>query len=197
MSTKEIEGQVKVGPWTILHELGEGGMARVSFAKRTNIEGDENHQVVVVKTPKAEFLVDPRRRKLFFDEIGVASKMNHPNVVKAIDWGVDEWLPYIAMEFVAGGDLSSLISAATSKEIEFTVELAVYVTQQVAYGLQYAHTFKIGNVSECIIHRDVAAKNVLVSGAGAVLLTDFGVASALSIQSSANVLKGTAAYMGP
>jgi len=197
MSTKELEGQVKVGPWTILHELGEGGMARVSFAKRTNIEGDENQQVAVVKTPKAEFLVDPRRRKLFFDEIGVASKMTHPNVVKAIDWGVDHGLPYIAMEFVAGGDLSSLISAATNKEIEFTVELAAYITQQVAYGLQYAHTFKIDNVSERIIHRDVAAKNVLVSGAGAVLLTDFGVASALSIQSSANVLKGTAAYMAP
>ena len=198
MSTKELESQVKVGPWTILHELGEGGMARVSFAKRANIEGDEeDQQVAVVKTPKAEFLVDARRRKLFFDEIRVASKMTHPNIVKALDWGVDEGLPYIAMEFVAGGNLSSLISAATSKEISISIDLAAYITQQVAYGLQYAHSFKIGNVSERIVHRDVAAKNVLVSGSGAVLLTDFGVASALSIESSANVLKGTAAYMAP
>ena len=198
MSTKEIEDQIKIGPWTILHQLGEGGMARVSFAKRTNIEGDdENQQVAVLKTPKAEFLVDARRRKLFFDEIRVSSKMTHPNVVKALDWGVDEGLPYIAMEFVAGGNLSSLITTAANQEIEFSVNLTAYITQQIAYGLQYAHTFKIANVSERIIHRDVAAKNVLVSGSGAVLLTDFGVASALSIESSANVLKGTAAYMAP
>jgi serine/threonine protein kinase len=186
---------VTIGPWQIMHELGEGGMARVLLAERAL--GSGHSKVAVVKVPKERYLVDGRHREAFFAEADLAMKLDHPNIVPVFDAGVDEGLPYFAMMFVAGRSLSEVIRDRSLNHIEADCEVAAYVTLQVAYALQYAHEFEIGSVPQRIIHRDVSAKNVMVGGDGSVRLSDFGVATALSTKTSGHVIKGTIVYMAP
>lgn len=199
MSEPRSSGQeptpITIGPWRILHELGEGGMARVLLAERELATG--HTKIAVVKVPKERYLVDEKHREAFFAEADLAMKLDHPNIVPVFDAGVDEGLPYFAMMFVSGKSLSEVIRDRSRHHIDGDCEVAAYVTLQVAYALQYAHEFEIAGVHQQIIHRDVSAKNVMVGGDGSVLLSDFGVASALSHETSGHAVKGTLVYMAP
>src|SRR5690606_22390542 len=71
------------------------------------------------------------------------------------------------------------------------------VVRGVAQGLDYAHNYETNGVHQHIVHRDVASKNVMIDGAGSVLLADFGVATSIRTQTSRMDAKGTLAFMAP
>ncbi|HEV8323574.1 MAG TPA: protein kinase [Myxococcota bacterium] len=107
---------------------------------------------------------------------------------------------FIAMEYVSGPDLASLIRRSAKLSLEVPIEIAVFVTAQVARALDHAHRARDAHGRALgIVHRDVSPHNILVSRDGEVKLTDFGIVKATGLlgDSEAGVLKGKYAYMAP
>ncbi len=153
-----------VGPYELERLLGTGGMAEVWLAKRA--DGAFERQVAL-KLP----LVSRLRRDLeerFFRERDILAKLEHPNIARLYDGGVDaEGLPYLAMEYVSG---QSLICWCDGHQLGIAERLKLFL--HVLEAVQYAH-------EKQVIHRDIKPSNIMVTESGQVRLLDFGVAKLL------------------
>ena len=168
-------------------ELGGGGMSRVFLAQEVALG---RNVVIKVLLPElaAGVSVDRFRREIQF-----AAQLQHPHIVPLLSAGESNGLPFFTMPFIAGETLA-LKLARTG---ELPVNETVRILRDVASALAYAH-------GEGIMHRDVKPGNVLISG-GVAVVTDFGVAKALSVSADAGathltslgVALGTPAYMAP
>ena len=173
--------------YAIDRELGGGGMSRVFLATETAL----GRQVVVkLLPPEMAATVSTER---FKREILLAARLQHPHIVPVLTAGDADGLPYFTMPFIEGESLRARIS----KHGEMPVVEAARVLREIASALAYAH-------DHGIVHRDIKPDNVLVSG-GSAMVTDFGVAKALSKSSnveqgsttSLGIALGTPAYMSP
>ena len=173
-----------VGPYHLEKPLGRGGAGTV-YKSLNRLTG----MPVAVKLLDANLLSDSRRQYRFAQEFQAASKLDHPNIVRALDFGMDGGQGYLVMEYVDGETLGDLIDR-TGRLPEAD---AVRIIMQVAQGLGYAHRRKI-------IHRDVKPDNILIRKDGQVKLTDFGLAkdltSARHVTQAATAL-GTPHFMAP
>jgi nitrous oxidase accessory protein NosD/predicted Ser/Thr protein kinase len=174
----------QIGKFEILRLLGKGAMGEV-FLGRDPVLGRE----VAIKTvqPGSSFGAEAQAR--FQREARATAAMNHPNIVTVFDFGEEEGLHYLVMEFIEGEDLESLITKGSLSKAELLEALA-----QSCEGLAYAH-------ERGVIHRDVKPGNIIVTRRGKKVhakLTDFGVAlidrSTLTEQ---GVWMGTVSYMAP
>ena len=168
-------------------ELGGGGMSRVFVA----VDPTLGRRVVVkVLPPDMAAAVSVER---FKREIVLAARLQHPHVVPLLSAGELDGVPYFTMPFVEGESLRVRLA----QRGELPVTEAMRVLREVASALAYAH-------DRGIVHRDVKPDNILLSG-GAAMVTDFGVAKALSMSgdrsasslTSMGVALGTPAYMAP
>lgn len=169
-------------------ELGGGGMSRVFVAEEASL----GRKVVIKVLPPemaAAVSIDRFRR-----EIQLAARLQHPHIVPLLSAGETNGLPYFTMPFVKGESLR----ARLAKGGELPISEAVRILREVASALAYAHENQV-------VHRDIKPENVLISG-GSAMVTDFGVAKALSASSGAapgdtltslGVALGTPAYMAP
>ncbi|MGK2933711.1 MAG: LpqB family beta-propeller domain-containing protein [Gemmatimonadaceae bacterium] len=166
-------------------ELPGGGMSRVFVAEEVELE----RKVVVKVLPPdlgAGLNIDRFRR-----EIQLAAKLQHPHIVPLLAGGAQGALLYYTMPFIDGESLREKLA----KSRELPVHEAVKILIEIADALAYAHTHSV-------VHRDIKPENVLMAGKHAVV-TDFGVARALSNSTGASSLTsmgvalGTPAYMAP
>ena len=172
--------------YTLERELGGGGMSRV-FLARDNTLG---RQVVIkILPPEMAAAVSSQR---FRREVQLAANLQHPHIVPLLSAGETNGLPYFTMPYVKGESLK----AHLLKVGELPLSEAIRILREVASALAYAH-------ENNVVHRDIKPDNVLISGDSAVV-TDFGVAKALSASSDASsgltsmgVALGTPAYMAP
>src|SRR5947208_11028348 len=169
----------------IERELGGGGMSRVFLAQEVHL----GRQVVVkVLPPEMAAGVNQER---FEREIRLAATLQHPHIVPLLTAGAKGDLLYYVMPHIAGESLRSRITHERALPVGETVR----ILRDVCDALAYAH-------GHGVVHRDVKPDNVLISGKHA-LVTDFGVAKAVSISSGAGTLTslgmalGTPAYMAP
>lgn len=165
----DLVGTVINDRYQIIERLSEGGMGVVYRAQHT-----------VLQSPFAiKVLLHPQMKKAqqrFLMEARLASKINHPNTVYIADFGVlSDDRPYLAMEFLAGPTLSSLIKSGPMDQLR-----AAQITLQIARGLQAVH-------DKGIIHCDLKPENVFVLKQGAqgnnqdfVKIVDFGIATSLN-----------------
>src|SRR5438552_5045033 len=168
-------------------ELGGGGMSRVFVAQETALD---RKVVIKVLPPETAAQVSLER---FKREILLAAKLQHPHIVPLLTAGVSNGLPYFTMPFVDGESLRVRLA----RHGELPVNHAIRMLREIASALAYAH-------EHGIVHRDLKPDNVLLSG-GSAMVTDFGVAKALSASSNAEhagltslgVALGTPAYMSP
>lgn len=172
--------------YVVERELGGGGMSRVFVA----FEKALGRRVVVKLLPPdlaADISVERFRR-----EIQVAAQLVHPNIVPLLSAGEADGLPFYTMPLVEGESLRTRLARAGPLEIDQALELA----RQIAHALDYAHR-------RGIIHRDVKPGNVLLHDERHALVTDFGIARALTQASSSPTLTevglalGTPTYMSP
>jgi predicted Ser/Thr protein kinase len=166
-----------VGHYRITSQLGAGGMGEVFLAEDPRLQ-----RKAAIKFLPVEVAADPGRRQRFLKEARAASALNHPHVCIVYDVGeTEDGLPYIAMEYIEGGSLDSVLKTRRL-EIPQIVDLAA----QVADALDAAHTCRI-------VHRDIKPANISLNERGQVKVLDFGLAKRMP-QESTDVL-GTTASM--
>jgi serine/threonine protein kinase/predicted ATPase len=207
------------GRYRLLKRLGHGGMAEVFKAKSFGVEGFE--KVLVIKRILPELAKSKRFSDLFVHEAKLAVRLSHANIVQVFDLGTVEQSTgptyFIAMEYVAGLDLATLLAHALANKAELPVGMCVYIAAEVAKGLDHAHRRRDDQLRPLgIVHRDVSPQNILLSWEGEVKVTDFGIAKARDLldegepgdhdveraqeasgEPSPNLLHGKYAYMSP
>lgn len=192
---------VLYGKYQLLDLLARGGMAEVYKAKSHGVEGFE--KILVIKRILPELSENPQFVEMFINEAKIAVTLSHANIVQVFDLGRADGTYFIAMEYVAGYDLATVLARGRRLARPIPQELAVYVVSELAKGLDYAHRRRDAQLRPLnIVHRDVSPQNVLLSFEGEVKLTDFGIAkAALAVSASEDtdigVLKGKYAYMSP
>jgi serine/threonine protein kinase len=185
-----------LGRYELLRPLARGGMGEVYLARR-RAAGVEKW--LVVKRMRPERAGDSRFLELFMREARLTMSLTHQNIVPVFDFGRIDDQVFLAMERVEGKDLGSsltkanLVAPATPG---LPPLLAAFVASECLQALDYAHRRKSPDGAELgIVHRDVTPRNVLLSWAGEVKLTDFGIA--VLAGDAASKATGTPAYMAP
>jgi serine/threonine protein kinase len=147
-----------VGNYDLLEKIAEGGMGAI-YRGRNRATG----QIVAVKVMPPHTASNPVLLKRFEQEFRAASRLDHPNIVRALDFGDAGNMPYLVMEFVEGISLGQKID----QEGRIPETEAIRIIAQVAQGLHRAHKLNL-------IHRDVKPDNILITPDGIAKLADLG-----------------------
>jgi TonB family protein len=189
----------RFGQYEVLERIAAGGMAELSKARLSGVQGFE--KIVAIKKILPHLADNDEFLTMFADEAKLAAQLNHPNIVHIFDLGkIDAGGYFIAMEYVEGRDLRSLLQSAREVGAPLPTPLAVYVASKIAAALDYAHRRRDSEGRELnIVHRDVSPPNILISYEGDIKLCDFGIAKAASkaSQTQSGALKGKVQYMSP
>ena len=186
------------GPYRLLERVAVGGMAEVFRAKRSGVEGFE--KVVAVKRILSHLSDNKEFVDMFIDEAKMVAGLTHPNIVQIFDLGKIDRSYYIAMEYVHGRDLRTILRRARERNVPVPLELSAFVVSRVCAALEYAHRKRDESGQPMLlVHRDVSPQNILLSFEGDVKLTDFGIAKAASKASITDkgALRGKLLYMSP
>lgn len=168
------------------------------FVARRRGQGDFEKDVAL-KLLLPHLVTDAEFTQRFFDEARLVARMNHPNIVQLFDVGDADGRPYLAMALVESISLGSLLKAARARNEQLPVPVIRYIALCLLEALGYAHALTGPNGPLNVVHRDVTPSNILVSTAGAVMLTDFGIARAHTNvhQTQPGRVRGKFAYMAP
>jgi serine/threonine protein kinase len=175
----------QLGRYEIVAELGRGAMGIVYKAT-----DPELGRTVAIKTVNMALGGDDveNYQKRFTQEARAAGGLNHPAIVTIYDIGRTQDIAYMAMEFIEGTELRTILQEGP----RLTVAQAVAIAAQVADGLAYAH-------ARGIVHRDIKPANIMVLDDGAVKITDFGIARMRASQelTQTGTMLGSPKYMSP
>ena len=191
-------GGQRFGHYTLLERIAVGGMAEVWKARMDGVAGFQ--KTVAIKKILPHLTENKEFERMFVDEAKLAAELNHPNITHIYDLGVIQDEYYIAMEYVEGRNLRSILDTANRKGMPIPQKLSLLVTSRMASALDYAHRKRDGDDRELgLVHRDVSPQNVLISYEGDIKLCDFGIVKAVSktSQTKAGALKGKLQYMAP
>jgi len=171
----------RIGNYRLVKLLGRGGFAEVYLAEHIHL--NTQAAVKLLSTQLANEDIE-----LFRNEARMIASLLHSHIVRVLDFGVENSVPYLVMDYAPNGTLR----LRHPKGSRLTLQLVVGYVQQIAQALQYAHEKRV-------IHRDIKPENMLIGRNSEILLTDFGIA--LVAQSSHNQktqnIAGTLAYMAP
>ncbi len=157
----------QVGAYRILHEIASGGMGQVFLAERTSGQFQQQVALKIIKQgPNSEIAL-----KRFRDEIQIMARLQHPNIARLYDGGINEdGLSYFTMEYIEGEPIDTYCD---THKLSIRQRLRLFLT--VCAAVQYAHR-------NLIVHRDIKPGNILVTDGGMVKLLDFGIAKALAAE---------------
>lgn len=171
----------KIGNYTLLQELGKGGMGQVYLAHDPRFD-----RGVAIKVLPREFLHDDKFLARFEREARTIALLEHPAIVPVYDYGEEDGQPYLVMRYMAGGTLRDRMTQGEISNAEILKIIA-----PIAEALNEAH--KNG-----IVHRDMKPGNILFDSSGRAYLSDFGIAKISQAQTlTGSALVGTPAYMSP
>jgi eukaryotic-like serine/threonine-protein kinase len=176
-----------LGKYQIVEEIGRGGFATVYLAR-----DEEAARDVALKILDPQLARDPLVVQRFQHEFQLAQRLDHPHIVKALDFGEVDSRLYLAMALVRGFDLRVRLK----KSGPLAVDAALNIARQIAGALDYAH-------QQGILHRDIKSANVLLDADGRALLSDFGLMQAvdgstfMTTYTTSSGFLGTAEYLSP
>jgi serine/threonine protein kinase len=175
----------KAGRYEVVRELGRGSMGIV-YQGFDPIIG----RTVAIKTMLTEGLAPEEYKEFrarFQREAQAAGVLSHPNIVNVFDYGEDNGILYLIMEFLEGTSLEKLVEGKKVLPIETIIPMC----EQVCSALDHAH-------ERGIVHRDIKPANIMILNNGAVKVTDFGIAKMVSMgMTQAGLVLGTPNYMSP
>ncbi|MCS6885096.1 MAG: serine/threonine-protein kinase [Acidobacteriota bacterium] len=185
----KLIGTTIAGKYKIVRKLGQGGMGQVYQGEHLLLE-----RQVAVKFLKSELEVDERVAARFMREAKTAAKLEHPHAVTIYDYGIQDELAYIVMEYISGKSLREWLSRHGRCDLEHVAKWM----SQVCDAVSAAHTLGI-------IHRDLKPENIMLKqmpdGSLMVKVVDFGLAKMLTAEgqnlTKTNEVIGTPYYMAP
>jgi basic membrane protein A len=178
-----LENGANLGPYRILNQIGEGGMAKVYKAFQANME-----RYVALKVLPAHYADEPQFAQRFSQEARTIARLEHKNILPVYDFGEQDNITYLVMRYLEGGTLKDVLARG-----RLTIHESIEIMEQVCSALGYAHR-------QGVIHRDVKPANIMIDSEGAVYLTDFGIAKVVGSSSdltATGMAIGTPAYMSP
>jgi len=169
--------------YEIVEILGQGGMGAVYKARDRELD-----RLVALKVIRPELAGLPEILQRFKQELILARKVTHRNVIRIFDLGEADGLKFITMEFIEGRDLKSLLG----QEGKLSPDRAVEIIQQVCLALEAAH-------AEGVVHRDLKPQNIMLDQQGRASVMDFGIARSLEFggMTQTGSVMGTPEYMSP
>jgi serine/threonine protein kinase len=187
-----------LGKYQLIKRIAAGGMAEIYLAKASGLPGFE--KLVVVKRILPQLSAERDFIEMFLDEARIAATLQHPNIVQMFDIGAVEGNYFIAMEYLHGEDLRTLMRTVRRRKEILSLDHALNIVIGVAAGLHYAHD-KAGFDGKPlgIVHRDVKPHNVIITYDGGIKVVDFGIAKASNRlnETRYGTLKGKIPYMSP
>ena len=188
---------MKFGQYELLEQIAVGGMAEVFKGRVVAAEGFE--KLVAIKRILPDLAEDDRFVKMLLTEARIHSALSHRNIVQIHDLGISEDGEYfIVLEYVEGYDLRVIMEQIHGAGEIIPEALSLHIAAEIAQALNFAHELRgpDGQALE-LVHRDVTPSNILISFAGEVKLSDFGLAKRRHDRSVVGSLKGNLAYMSP
>ena len=169
--------------YEIVAILGEGGMGAVYKARDVELD-----RMVALKVIRPELAGRSEILQRFKQELILARKVTHRNVIRIFDLGEAAGIKFITMEFIEGRDLKSILA----QDGKLPPDRAVDIIQQVCLALEAAH-------SEGVVHRDLKPQNIMLDQQGRASVMDFGIARSLEFggMTQTGALVGTPEYMSP
>ena len=186
----------RLGRYEVRALLAEGGMAGVYLGR----SAEEGREVVALKVIRREYSRDLQFVAMFLDEAKLASRLNHPNIVKIYEQANEGGHLFIAMELLFGQSLASVWEKTQHAKRKLPFEIAAWIGARVADALHHAHELRDDTgVAQEVVHRDINPSNIFVTYGGQVKIIDFGLAKAVDRLTTtvAGVVKGKLAYMSP
>lgn len=184
--------------YRLRRRIAVGGMAEVYLASLQGAVGFDRD--VVIKKIHPRWTDNADVLSLFRDEARLGSRLSHPNIVQVLDYGRSGASTFLVMEWVEGYNAADVIAAAEDALEPLDPTVAAAVTSEVCAALEHIHgcTDDFGT-NLGIVHRDLNPANILLSFAGEVKLTDFGVAAGhhRELKTEHGILRGTFPYMSP
>ena len=178
-----LEKGASLGPYRIMNQIGEGGMAKVYKAFQANME-----RYVALKVLPANYADEAQFSRRFTQEARTIARLEHKNILPVYDFGEHNGITYLVMRYLEGGTLKEILLQG-----RLTLHDTLEVMEQVCSALGYAHR-------QDVIHRDVKPANIMIDAEGAAYLTDFGIAKVVGKSSdltATGAAIGTPAYMAP
>jgi serine/threonine protein kinase/Tfp pilus assembly protein PilF len=176
-------GRPRISGYEILGKLGEGGMGIVYKARQTGL-----NRLVALKMIIGGSQVRDRHLARFRVEAEAVAQLRHPNIVQIYDIGEVDGMPYVALEFLEGGDLRDRLAGTPQPGMAAAMLMAT-----LAWAVHAAHQARI-------VHRDLKPANVLLTADGVPKITDFGLAKRLESddhQTQTGDVMGTPSFMAP
>ena len=173
----------ELGDYELLREVGRGGMGVVYQARQKSLR-----RMVALKIIHGCALASPEQVRRFAAEAQAAASLRHTNIVRVLDSGQVEGIPYLAMDYIEGTSLAQVLASRSLDR-----ETAVRYLCAIARAVDYLHR-------QGIIHRDLKPSNILLDAEGQPIVTDFGLAKLLCDDShltQSGIAAGTPSYMAP
>jgi serine/threonine protein kinase len=180
---KQKTKNLQIPGYTILKKLGEGGMGSIYLAKQ-----ESSGKKVAIKVLAKELIHDTDFVTRFFREARAATTLDHPHIVKGLDFGKHRRCHYFVMEYIEGENVDHLLSDYGA----FPEKKALTFAREIVLALEHAHHAQI-------IHRDIKPGNIMVTKKGKVKLLDFGLAKHLEStdMTKPGCTMGTPYYLSP
>lgn len=177
-------GKLFAGRYRILKSIGRGGMADVYLANDLILDNED----VAIKVLRTNYQTDQVAVARFQREARAMAELNHPNIVAIRDIGEEDGQQFLVMEYVDGADLKKFIQ----DNAPLTNNQVVRIMEEVLSAMTLAH-------QKGIVHRDLKPQNILLTKAGVVKVTDFGIAVAFAETSltQTNSMLGSVHYLSP
>ncbi|MBT8492457.1 MAG: protein kinase [Deltaproteobacteria bacterium] len=165
-----MSGPRRLGDYEVLHQLSAGGMGEVLLARKRGAGGFE--RLAAIKTIRSDLRKMDQLRAMFLDEAKLLARLSHPAVAQVYDFGEQDGLLYLVMEYVAGVSFGDMVDDGGVPP-----GIACRMIAQGCRGLHAAHTLEdeAGNPLG-VVHRDVSPDNLMLTFGGAVQVLDFGIA---------------------
>jgi eukaryotic-like serine/threonine-protein kinase len=170
----------RVGPYTLIKEIGRGGMGAVYLAARADAEFKKYVAIKLIK--RGMDSEDILRR--FRNERQILASLNHPNIARLLDGGTtDDGLPFFVMDYLEGQPLTDYCDSH-----KLTIHERLNLFREICAAVQHAH-------QNLVVHRDLKPSNILITAEGTPKLLDFGIAKFLNPTLAPQTIAPTATMM--
>jgi len=196
----------KLGKYTVLERIGEGGMAEVFRARLDGPMGFQKE--AAVKKIRASIIREEggEHVRSLINEARIGGLLKHPNIVEIYELGEQDGAYYIGMELVDGLSLGEALMESRDSGWLLPKNVALDIAIQVCAGLSYAHRFEVEASADAssgvsgVVHRDLKPSNIMITRGGTAKIMDFGIAKSdanLFDTTATGIAKGTPLYMSP